>query len=367
MPKLNKRRPKSKANSPSNPRDKAQAGSLSPKCSLSILLLTAVLATLGGWYVITQCDLSPLFPPDSPAKFKSSGRQSQFYTNLPEVTEPSAMAAGRDDSFFVSEGNSIRYYVIRYTKHSTISLKLLWKRDFDTAITALHFVKGEGKVLRGMLLVGLGNKIESVNPNQTEGTGVLFAELRNNSRVTSICTSFNAVFVADKANNIIVKYDMLGNQVQEIGGQEEDGFAGFNLDQSPTFSIDCVHVPSLLLATNPAKSRVEAFDTETGMWDLNRSWNLSPNQPSKLAGNNPCFLTVLPNQTVLTVEPGRNARFQNFSLDGNLLLNFEAPFPSDVSKTQSTPMISIGRIGGTNYATFILSPNGQLFIYVLTN
>ncbi|MBQ3333572.1 MAG: hypothetical protein IJG83_09145, partial [Thermoguttaceae bacterium] len=105
---------------------------------------------------------------------------------------------------------------------------------------------------------------------------------------------------------------------------------------------------------------------ETGAWDREHSWNKSSDRPGGFApGNNPYYLTVLPNQTIMTVETGKNARIRNFKLDGDLLLEFEDPFPPDSSKTQSPPMVSIGRVGGAGYAIFLLSPNGQLYINVL--
>ena len=342
-------------------------GHLSLKSTFIVLALTAILATAGGYFVITRCDFEPLNTPALPTDAGGSGSQNQFFTSLPELKAPTAMAAGKDDTLFVCEGSSISCYALQFTQESAVTLRLVWKRDFESAVTAMHFVEEEEKVLQGMLLVGLGNKIESVNPNQTDGSGVLFAELQDNSLVTSIASSSNAVFAADKQNNVIVKYDMLGKKIQEIGGKEgDDGFAGFDLGGAPTFSIDCARNPSVLVAANPVRSRVEAFDAETGAWDREHSWSKSPDQPGGFApGNNPYYLTVLPNQTILTVETGKNARIRNFKLDGGLLLEFEDPFPSDSSKTQSPPMVSIGRVGGTGYAIFLLSPNGQLYINVL--
>ncbi len=368
MPNSKKKLPNFKRNPDrSRVRDR-RPGYISFKSTFIVLALTAILATVGGYFVITQCDFWPLDLSAPPTVVGAYGSQNQFFTSLPELTAPTAMAAGRDDTLFVSEGASIRCYELQFARRSSVTLRLLWKRDFESTVTAMHFVEEEEKVLQGMLLVGLGNKIESVNPNQKDGGGVLFAELQDNSIVTSIATNSNAVFAADKPNNIIVKYDMLGNKIQDIGSKEgADGFAGFDLGEAPTFCIDCVRNPSVLLAANPAKSRVETFDAETGAWDREHSWDKSPDRQGGFApGNNPYYLTVLLNQTVMTVETGKNARIRNFNLDGDLLLEFEDPFPTDSSKTQSPPMVSIGRVvGGTGYAIFLLSCDGQLFINIL--
>lgn len=367
MPKTKKRPSKPKGNpGGQRVRDNRQ-GHPSLKSTFIVLALTAILATVGGYIVITYCDFGPLNTPAFPTGVTGSGSRNQFFISLPELKAPTAMVAGRDDTLFVCEGSSISCFALQSPQESAVTIRLVWKRDFETPVTAIHFVREEEKVLQGMLLVGLGNRIETVNPNQTDGSGVLFAELQDNSIVTSITSSSNAVFAADKPNNIIVKYDMLGNKIQDIGGKGgDDGFAGFDLGGAPTFCIDCVRNPSVLVAANPVRSRVEIFDAETGAWDREHSWNKSSDRPGGFApGNNPYYLTVLPNQTIMTVETGKNARIRNFKLDGDLLLEFEDPFPPDSSKTQSPPTVSIGWVGGAGYAIFLLSPNGQLYINVL--
>lgn len=334
-----------------------------PKVTLVILALVTLLASLGGWYLIRFGKFDAMFSEGAPFPRSTTAVRGAgpILACLIDAKNVSALTAGTSDNFFVATGSGVTQYKIGYGKQG-ISAESVWNRDFGAPVTALHYVSGE-KALDGMLLVAVGNKIETVNPNQTEGTGTVFAELDADALITSIATDSVSVFAADFGKKAVRRFDMLGAENLSIGQADETtGFEGLLLGAEPSFSIDFSPKNKTLLVANPEKRRVEAFDSQTGAWLKEFSFDSSaPNQTPNETDVCPASLHVLPNGVVLTLEKGNRAKMRNFTPEGAFISEIDVP--ELVASEGQVPLLAIGKSAAGKNQLLVLSAAGQLILY----
>ncbi len=348
------------------------AYSFPQKYAVGVLLFVLSLTVALGLFIIKHCDFhgSPL-----PKRIPLPNVRSPFRSTQIDLNNPRAMVSGLDDTFFVAVGTTVHRYSIKYVNDTSIIVELLWKRNFKSTVTALHYVSGNTKAIRGMLLVALKNTIELVNPDQNEGSGTLFIELSEGSNITSLATGPNAVFAADSAKGEILRFDMLGNQNMTIGKEDaQTGFQGFEAGIIPFLSLAYLPEKDMIVVTNPQKSRVEIFHNSTGNWDSTLSWDKNPQSAEDgfYSGGNPIYIEVLPDESLLTVERGNLSRISNFLLDGKKRFEFDYPLlntsnPLSPSSSKSVPpLISTGYTRQNQNALLLLSETGFFQIYVVS-
>lgn len=334
-----------------------------PKVTIAVLALVTLLAALGGWYLIKFGEFDDLF--ENGQTLRRSPVAAQNTVPILSCTldgvSVDLLAAGTEDKFYVASGSSVSQYRIQYLGNR-IAAESLWKRDFGAPVTALHYVCGE-KALDGMLLVALGNRIETVNPNQSEGSGTEFAKLEDDSLVVSLTTDATSVYAADAKGKIVRQFDMLGAKKLEIGQPDEAaGWSGFQLTAEPIFPLDIAPDSNTLYVGDPGTRRIEAFETSNGAWQKERSIaNLSTGKKSA-ASYNPALILVLPNTSILTLERGERTIFRSFSPQGDLLTEIDDPNTSP-STSAAIAQIALGRsLGGKNHL-LIFTPPGRLDLY----
>lgn len=335
-----------------------------PKFTLVVLALVTLIASLGGWYLIRFGKFDSIFSdgapfPRSQSSVRGVGPVLACLINADPVT---ALTAGTSDNFFVATDSVVSQYKIGCDEEG-ISAKSLWSRDFGNPVSALHYVSGK-KALDGMLLVAAGNKIETVNPNQSEGNGTVFAELDADSFITAIATDSVSVFAADFGKKCVHRFDMLGAENLTIGQADETaGFEGLSMGAEPYFSLDFSPKNKTLIVSNPGKRRIEAFDADSGAWRKELSFDsASPYQTPNESDCSPASLHVLPNGVILTLETGTPAKMRNFTPEGAFLTEIDMPelVASDSGKI---PLIAVGKSAAGKNHLLVLSASGQLILY----
>ncbi len=121
------------------------------------------------------------------------------------------------------------------------------------------------------------------------------------------------VFVADAGNRIIINYDKKGRLINQIGKKNVNrNIHGFVVP-SPYFDIK-ISPDGLLIATNPGRHRVEAYNSKG---DFEYAWgNPSMSIDGFCGCCNPIGLDILPDGSYATCEKGI-PRVKIYGANGN--------------------------------------------------
>ena len=166
---------------------------------------------------------------------------------------------------------------------------------------------GEG----GKVYIGIGGHLEvysaagkQVGVWDSPGEKALF---------TSIAVYKDNVFVADAGRRIVVRYDLEGNVVNEIGRKDEKrNISGFVIP-SPYFDL-AVAKDGLLRVVNPGEHRIEAYTFDG---DHEFSWGKPGIDIEGFCGCcNPINFAILKDGSYVTVEKGLvRVKLYNADLD----------------------------------------------------
>jgi hypothetical protein len=140
--------------------------------------------------------------------------------------------------------------------------------------------------------------------------------------LTSIAVSKDNVFVADAGNRIVLRYDMTGKIINQIGKKDEDrNISGFVIP-SPYFDL-AVGRDGLLRVVNPGVHRIEIYTFEG---DLEHSWGEFSSGIKGFCGCcNPVNFAILPGPDIsgtedrfVTCEKGLT-RVKIYDLEGSFV------------------------------------------------
>lgn len=151
----------------------------------------------------------------------------------------------------------------------------------------------------GQIYVGIGGHIEVYDHSgkqikvwESPGESALF---------TSIAVHKDNVFVADAGRRVVVRYDLEGNVVNEIGRKDEKRNIGGFVIPSPYFDL-AVAKDGLLRVVNPGEHRIEAYTFEG---DLEFSWGKPGVDIEGFCGCcNPINFAILEDGSFVTIEKG---------------------------------------------------------------
>jgi len=162
----------------------------------------------------------------------------------------------------------------------------------------------------GKIYVGIINHIEVYN---RQGKKLAtWKSLGDRALLTSIAVSGSDVFVADAGNRIVLRYDINGNLINRIGGEDEDrNVPGFVIP-SPYFDL-VMRRDELLRVVNPGLHRIEAYTFDG---DLEFSWGKYSTSIEGFCGCcNPINIAVLGDDSFVTCEKGL-ARIKIYGPEG---------------------------------------------------
>ena len=151
----------------------------------------------------------------------------------------------------------------------------------------------------GKLFVGVAGHVE-VYSNAGKQISV-WDSPGENAVFTSIAVYKDNVFAADAGRRVVVRYDLDGNVVNEIGRKDEKrNITGFVIP-SAYFDL-AVAADGLLRVTNPGEHRIEAYTFDG---DLEFFWgNPSINIEGFCGCCNPVNFAILKDGSFVTVEKG---------------------------------------------------------------
>ncbi|MCD6392616.1 MAG: hypothetical protein J7M40_03825 [Planctomycetes bacterium] len=163
----------------------------------------------------------------------------------------------------------------------------------------------------GLIYMGLGDHVEVYN-SDTKRTSP-WKSPGDSAVLTSIALSKEGdVFVADASNQIVIRYDKTGAQLNRIGEKDtERNVPGFVV---PSAYFD-VAVPrdGMLRVVNPGRLRVETYTFDG---DFEFSWGKPSVGVEGFCGCcNPANIALLPNDDFVTCEKGLN-RVKIYDHDG---------------------------------------------------
>ena len=206
----------------------------------------------------------------------------QIATGFQEVR---ALAKGAEDHFYVAGDQAIRIFDKNGARSGEIALS-----DRPRCLA---------RSSAGLLYVGMARHVEVY-----DAQGALqakWANLGENTVLTALAVTEQAVFLADAGNRVVLKHDLAGNPVAVIGKKNpEKNVLGFVVP-SPYFDLG-IGPDGLLWVVNPARHRLEAY-TQEG--EFESAWGESANGIRGFCGCcNPVHFTRLADGRFVTSEKG---------------------------------------------------------------
>jgi hypothetical protein len=181
------------------------------------------------------------------------------------------------------------------------------------------YVGGDNKILKntgesielsempGCLAIGAGSKLfvgvgDHVEVFDSEGARLsVWDSLGDKAVLTSIAVFKDNVFVADAGRRVVIRYDLDGKVLNEIGRKDEKRKIGGFVIPSPYFDL-AVADDRLLRVVNPGEHRIEAytFDGDLEFW-----WGEPGVNIEGFCGCcNPINFAILDDGSFVTVEKG---------------------------------------------------------------
>ena len=291
--------------------------------SVAILLLVSVVAAgsgLGFVYYIHQATRWAALPnPDVSNDYRDIpqawiGYTTDMAVRFREVEIPGCFAASSQGDVFVGEKDKPTLYC--YSLQG-ILLATLTLDDIPTAV-----VFGEVDTLfPGQLVVAFRNRLAVYSTDGKQQTD--WPPFRENGQVYSLALSTNAIFAADSAGLVVLRFDESGKLVREIGRKpketpkddDENVFPGFVVFRS-TISLTVSKATGMLFVANPGRHRVEVFDPD-GHWEPSQSWGEASAELFGFSGCcNPTWIDSLADGRIVTAEESSNLRVKTFFANG---------------------------------------------------
>lgn len=201
-----------------------------------------------------------------------------------EIRKPSAMAVGHDGRIYAAGSGSLR----------------IWEKGMETS--SVKDIEGEAVAMAvdgdGVIYMGFKDHIEVYSP---DGSRTEWAELGEQSHITSVAVSGDNVFIADAGQRVLWKYSRQGRMLERAGGRDSiAGRKGF-IVPSPNFDLAAGHDGSLWIV-NPGMHTLIHLGTDGKVVD---SWRKAGQAIDGFCGCcNPCHIAVLPDGSLVTGEKG---------------------------------------------------------------
>lgn len=269
--------------------------------------------------------------------------QGSFSTELNAVR---GLAVGPDDRVYVAGENAVRVFDRDGKRLSEMPIK-----GEPTCLA----VGGAEHAHPGRLYVGAGNRVFLFDP-QGAASGTWTDGFNDDSVLTSLAVSEDAVFVADAGNRVVLRFDPEGKRLGRIGEPDETrGLREFVIP-SPHFDV-AVTADGLLRVVNPGARRIETY---TADGDLLGQWGKASADIDGFFGCcNPTDITVLPDGRLVTAEKGI-PRVKIYSPQGEL----ECVVADPQMLGQTVTATQLNRDSG-HTPTFDLAVDGQSRVLVL--
>lgn len=151
----------------------------------------------------------------------------------------------------------------------------------------------------GQVYVGLNDHVEVFDAaGQRVAT---WESVDPNAMLTSIAVAGDDVFVADAANEVVLRFDKEGNLIDRIGRTDQDRNIPGLIVPSPYFDV-AVGPDGLLRVANPGRMRIEAYTFDG---DLEFFWGTGSVAIEDFCGCcNPCNFSMFADGSYATVEKG---------------------------------------------------------------
>jgi hypothetical protein len=246
----------------------------------------------------------------------------------------SGLTVNEDNSIFVCGGNQITQ-IDPNGKRS-----LVFNTDSVAKCIAIN-----GKDI----YVGTGSGIVHYNLDTRKQD--FWKSYYNNSYITSIAINQNNVYVADANRRLVLKYDMEGNYIQDIGKKDSVTGAPGLIIPSLYFDIAFGSFNDLWIV-NPGRLHFENYST-TGLFQS--AWGNASFEDNGFSGCcNPAHFTILPDGSFVTYEKG---------IDKIKLFNPAGGFVCIVAGTGSFKGNADSQIGSINLVKDIAAgPDGNIYI-----
>lgn len=240
-----------------------------------------------------------------------------------DVQHAKALAVGPDDKIYVAGNRAVQVLSPDGATLSEISL------DAEPTCVAV----GHNPHARpGDVYVGLRDHIEVFD---SDGQRVAsWPSHGPKAQLTSIALAEEDVFVADAGGRVVVRCDLDGNRIAEIGQKDERrNIPGFSIP-SPYFDV-AMAPDGLLRVVNPGKHLIEAYTFDG---DRELAWGKRSIGVEGFCGCcNPCNIALLPDGQVVTAEKGI-PRVKLYTAGGEFVGVVAAPnaLISNASTTEET-------------------------------
>lgn len=161
--------------------------------------------------------------------------------------------------------------------------------------SSAHCIAVNGKDI----FLGMGNHIEHYTVDGKKS--LVWKAFNEKSYITSIVYHNNQLAVADAGNKRILKYDLSGNLLQELGKKDPaKGMEGFII---PSLYFEVAYGAfNDMWVVNPGRHRIENYSASG---ELQNSWGVASMQLDGFAGCcNPVHFAILPQGDFVTYEKG---------------------------------------------------------------
>jgi len=206
--------------------------------------------------------------------------------------QPRALAVSADNTIYVG-GDRV---VLQFSAAG----ELLRRVELDAPPQTLA-VAGEGSALPGRLYIGFEKHVEVYLPNGEREAG--WPAFDSKTMLTGIALTDTHVYLADAGRRIVLRCDLNGKVLGEIGRRDEKrGIAGFVIP-SGYFDL-AMGVDGLLRVVNPGRHRIEYY-TPDGRFEEPLVWGSSGVAIEGFCGCcNPASIALLPDGRMVTTEKG---------------------------------------------------------------
>lgn len=162
-------------------------------------------------------------------------------------------------------------------------------------------VAGEGREMAGLLYIAFEKHVEVYQPDGTRVAS--WKPLGGKALLTAIVLGENEAFLADAGRRVVLRYDLQGKILGEIGRRDEErGILGFFIP-SPYFAL-FLGEDGLLRVVNPGRHCIEYYTPE-GRLEQPLTWGRAGAGIDGFSGCcNPASIALLSDGRTVTSEKG---------------------------------------------------------------
>ncbi len=209
-----------------------------------------------------------------------------------DLAQPRALAVGAEGTMYVAGDRA----VLAFSPDGGV----LERIELDAEPRRLA-IAGEDHARPGRMYVVFDRHVEVYQPDGTrEASWPAFDE---RAALTGIALGGDDVFLADAGRRVVLRCDLDGNVVGEIGRRDEQrGIFGFVIP-SPYFDV-ALGADGLLRVVNPGRHRIEYY-TADGYFEQPLTWGRPGVAIDGFCGCcNPASIALLPDGRTVTSEKG---------------------------------------------------------------